>query len=91
MTPEQTVTYAKEALMLLAVTAGPVVLVALIVGLIMSVVQATTQIQEPTLSFVPKIICVGLALVALGPHITQTLVTFLRLCFGRAAMVLHGG
>ena len=53
----------KEAIYLLLKTALPLLLVALFVGLIISLFQALTQIQEPTLSFVPKIIAIFLTLI----------------------------
>lgn len=54
----------------------PVLLIAMIVGLIISVLQAVTQIQEQTLSFVPKIVAVMLALIIFGNFMLNSLVTF---------------
>lgn len=61
--------------------AGPVLLVALAVGLIISILQATTQIQEQTLSFVPKLFGILLTLVVLGNFMLNTLVTFTEQLF----------
>ncbi|MFZ7131481.1 MAG: flagellar biosynthesis protein FliQ [Eubacteriales bacterium] len=58
------------------ITAGPVLMVALVIGLIISILQATTQIQEQTLSFVPKILAVMLALIVFGSFIMNTLISF---------------
>lgn len=55
---------------------APMLLLGLVVGLIISIFQATTQIQEQTLAFVPKIIAVLLALLLFGPWILTTLVDF---------------
>ena len=57
---------AGEALYLIIKTAAPVLLVSLVVGLIISIFQTVTSIQEQTLTFVPKIICVFLAIIVLG-------------------------
>ena len=72
---------AREALMLTLVVSLPVLLTALLVGLIVAVLQAATQIQEHTLSFVPKIAAVILAGVVAGPWMTQRLVEFAREMF----------
>ncbi|GIO29988.1 MULTISPECIES: flagellar biosynthesis protein FliQ [Paenibacillus] len=55
---------------------APMLLLGLIVGLIVSIFQATTQIQEQTLAFIPKIVAVLLALLLFGPWILTTLVDF---------------
>ena len=51
-------------------------LVALIVGLAISLIQALTQIQEATISFVPKMICIYIAIIMLLPNLSSTLVEF---------------
>ena len=68
----------KQALYLILILSGPAVLVALIVGLMISLIQATTQIQEQSLTFVPKLIGVFLTLALLGPWLMTQLVTFSR-------------
>lgn len=55
---------------------APMMLVALVIGLVISVFQATTQIQEQTLAFVPKILAVMLSLLIFGPWILATIVDF---------------
>ncbi|GIP52249.1 MULTISPECIES: flagellar biosynthesis protein FliQ [Paenibacillus] len=55
---------------------APMLIIGLVVGLIVSIFQATTQIQEQTLAFVPKIVAVLLALLMFGPWILTTLVDF---------------
>ncbi len=56
--------------------AGPLLLAGLLVGLIISVFQATTQIQEQTLSFIPKIVIVGVILALTGPWMLQQIMGF---------------
>mgnify|MGYP001089914927 CR=1 FL=1 len=58
---------AQEAIRITFLVSGPVLILGLLVGLLISIIQATTQIQEATLSFVPKIIVVGLTLLIFGP------------------------
>ena len=58
--------------------AGPVLLVALVVGLLVSVFQAITQIQELTLAFIPKIIAVGLVIAFAGPWMLDQMVGWTR-------------
>ncbi len=67
---------AREGLLLAILLSAPVVLAAMIVGLIVSVVQATTQIQEQTLSFAPKVVAVMIALAVTGPWIGAQLIRF---------------
>lgn len=55
---------------------SPVLLIALLVGLVISILQATTQIQEQTLSFVPKLIAVMLALIVFGSFMLNELIDF---------------
>lgn len=55
---------------------GPILVIALVVGLVISILQAATQIQEQTLSFVPKLIAILLALVLLGSFMMNTLIEF---------------
>ena len=68
------------ALMILLLSA-PMLLIGLVVGLIVSIFQATTQIQEATLAFVPNIVAVLLSMVIFGPWIISTLVNFTRNLF----------
>lgn len=61
--------------------AGPLLLVTLIVGLVISIFQAATQINEMTLSFIPKLLAVGAALVLLGPWLISTMVDYMQSLF----------
>jgi flagellar biosynthesis protein FliQ len=72
---------------------GPIVLSGLVVGLIVSVFQAATQINEATLTFVPKLIVVALVLVFLGPSMIGSLIDLTRFVFSVAvhAAPVNGG
>jgi len=66
----------REAIWVLIKISAPCMLMALTVGLIVSLFQALTQIQEQTLSFVPKMLAVFLSLILFGPYMIGTLRTF---------------
>lgn len=70
------VTIMRHALTTILLVAGPMLGMGLLVGLIISVFQATTQIQEQTLSFIPKIVVIFLTLMICGPWMLRTLVDF---------------
>ena len=67
---------AKQTLFMTLVLTTPPVLAAMIVGLVISILQATTQIQEQTLTFVPKLVVVLAILFFMGPQMLEQLVTF---------------
>jgi flagellar biosynthetic protein FliQ len=71
----------REALLLVLVVSGPPILVSLVVGLLVSLFQATTQIQEQTLTFVPKLLAVFATLAAFGPWIAAQLARFTEALF----------
>jgi flagellar biosynthetic protein FliQ len=79
----------RETMLVLLLVAGPVLLVALVVGIVMSIVQAVTQISEPTLAFVPKVACIAGALFLAGAFMQTTLNTYARAMFDR--VVATGG
>jgi flagellar biosynthetic protein FliQ len=74
--PEYFIAIAKQALFLSLVLTGPPVLVAMLVGLTISILQATTQIQEQTLTFVPKLFAIVVTLALAGPWMLAQLVAF---------------
>jgi flagellar biosynthetic protein FliQ len=76
MTPQFVIALGKEAIMLTLTVSAPMLILGLIVGLIIAIFQAVTQIHEMTLTFVPKIIAVGLALLLFFPWIINMLVGF---------------
>ena len=61
--------------------AGPMLLVVLVIGLVVSIFQAATQINEATLSFIPKLVGVFVTLVVAGPWMLTTMVDYMRLVF----------
>lgn len=67
---------AERAIMTILFVAGPILLLALAVGLLVSIFQATTQIQEQTLAFIPKIIAVLIGVVIFGPWMLEKIVEF---------------
>ena len=67
---------AREGLLLAVVVSAPVVAAALVVGLLVGLLQATTQIQEQTLTFVPKLVAVTLALLITGPWMSAQITRF---------------
>ena len=76
MTPEFVISFAKEAIILTILVAMPMLGLGLIVGLIVSIFQATTSIQEMTLSFVPKILAVFLGLLYFAPWMIEKVTSF---------------
>ncbi len=78
MNPQAVFTAGQQGLYLLLMVSAPILLVVLVVGLVISIFQAATQINESTLSFVPKIIAAVAALAVMGPWMMGTLVDYLR-------------
>ncbi|MBC7603046.1 MAG: flagellar biosynthesis protein FliQ [Ramlibacter sp.] len=78
MTPEAVLAYGRTAMEMLVTVCAQVLLVALIVGLAVSLLQAVTQINEATLSFLPKLLAVLAMLGIAGPWMVSTLVDWIR-------------
>jgi flagellar biosynthesis protein FliQ len=78
MDASQVFTAGQQGLMMLLMVSAPVLIVVLVVGLVVSVFQAATQINEATLSFVPKIIAAVVVLAIAGPWMMTTLVEYLQ-------------
>ena len=78
MTPETVMTMAHQAMQVALMLAAPLLLVALVVGLVVSLFQAATQINESTLSFIPKLIAVFVALVVAGPWMLNLMLDYMR-------------
>lgn len=81
MTSEVVMTMTYTALKVALILAGPLLLVTLVVGLVISIFQAATQVNEMTLSFIPKILAVGIAVVLLGPWLISTMVDYMQNLF----------
>ena len=76
MTPEYVVRLGQDTLMLTLYVGGPVLIVALIVGLAVAIFQAVTQVHEMTLTFIPKILAVGATIVIILPWMLQRMLEF---------------
>jgi flagellar biosynthetic protein FliQ len=76
MTPEYIITLSQETMLLVLYVSGPVLLVSLVVGLLVSIFQAVTQIHEMTLTFIPKILAVAALMLILLPWMMQRMVDF---------------
>jgi len=76
MTPEFVTAIGKETIEVILMVSAPVLIAGMVVGLIISVFQAVTQIQEMTLTFVPKIIVVFLVLLALAPWMMEIMIKY---------------
>lgn len=77
MTPETAALIARDALLLVLTIVGPLLLTALIVGVVIGLLQTLTQVQEQTLSFVPKLVLMGVALLFYLPTIGHALSDFM--------------
>ena len=88
MTPESVLTLAQRALEVTLMMSAPPLLAALLTGLIVSVFQAATQINEQTLSFIPKLVAIFVVLVLFGPWMLGVLLDYMRELFtGIPAMI----
>ncbi|MDR2460678.1 MAG: flagellar biosynthesis protein FliQ [Deltaproteobacteria bacterium] len=76
MSSEFVIDFGRKAMELILVLSLPMLLVGLVIGLVVSVFQATTQIQEMTLQFIPKIVCISLVVVFVGPWLLDKLVEY---------------
>ena len=86
MTPETVLTLGRQGLEVMLVTAAPLLAVILIIGLVISILQALTQINEATLSFVQKLVFSAMTLVLAGPWMLTTLTDYLQ----RVMMAIPG-
>ena len=78
MTPENFVTLGRQALELTLLISAPPLLAALVIGLVISIFQAATQINEMTLSFIPKLVGMFIALIIAGPWMTSVMVDYIQ-------------
>ena len=78
MTPESVLTLAHRAMYVALLLTAPPLLVSLVVGLLVSFFQAATQINEATLSFIPKLVAVTVTLVIAGPWMLQIVLDYMR-------------
>jgi flagellar biosynthesis protein FliQ len=76
MNSQTVLTLGQDALQIMLMVSGPLLVVALIVGLLVSILQAATQINEMTLSFIPKVLAIFATMMLLGPWMLSTLVDY---------------
>jgi flagellar biosynthetic protein FliQ len=81
MTPEMVLTVARESLTVTVMVAAPLLLAALVTGVLVGVLQAATQINEMTLSFIPKLLAIVVTLLATGPWMLELLTSYTRMLF----------
>ena len=87
MTEADTGALLAEAMLIIAKLGGPPLLAALVVGVVIALFQAVTQINEATLAFIPKVLALGVTMVLLGSFMFTTLATYTRLLFDRIVAV----
>ena len=91
MSPEAVLDIGTQGLIIAAKLAAPVLITALVVGFGISLLQSITQVQEVTLSFVPKIVAVAIALLIAGNWMIAEIIAFTNDMFDRIPMLLSGG
>lgn len=88
MTPDGLLNIVQQAIMIVLIMIAPIVGIGLAVGLAVSILQATTQIQEPTLAFVPKIVAVLLSIMIFGGWVFSNVVSFTLQLWGEGLTML---
>ncbi len=87
MDPGTAIDLSYDALLLALTLAGPVLAIGMVVGLAISVFQAVTQLQEQTLTFVPKIVAMGATAALLVPWLTARMVEYVQQLWGGSALL----
>ncbi len=88
MTPGVVMDIGRQAVEMTLLLAAPLLLAALVIGLIISIFQAATQINEQTLSFIPKLVGVFLTLLLAGPWMLQIMVDYVRSLFDSIPQII---
>ncbi len=88
MTPETVMEVGRQAIETTLIVAAPMLLTALVVGLVISIFQAATQINEATLQFVPKLVVMFLVLLLMGPWMLQYLVDYIQRLFSSIPQII---
>jgi len=91
MNQDTVVSLASQAMTLALTVAGPMLLAGLVIGLIVSIFQAVTSIQEQSLTFIPKIVGVGALMVVLGPWMLDQLVSYAQNLYMSIPQLVGGG
>lgn len=89
ITDGDVISIAHDAIYTIIITSAPLLLISLIVGLIISIFQTVTSIQEQTLTFVPKIVCVFLSLVIFGNWMMNAMVEFMVSLWSNFGLYMH--
>ena len=82
MTPETVITIGEQAVEMTLLVSAPLLLTALVIGLVVSIFQAATQINEMTLSFIPKMLGIFVVLIFTGPWMISMLVDYIQRLYG---------
>jgi flagellar biosynthesis protein FliQ len=82
MQVEQAIDLLREAMLMALLIVGPILIIGMVIGLTISLAQAVTQIQEQTLTFVPKLVCMAIAMVIVMPWMFQRLIEYTRMLLG---------
>lgn len=88
MSPESVMTLARQALELTLLVSAPMLLSALVIGLLISIFQAATQINEMTLSFIPKLVAMFAVLILAGPWMIGLLLDYIHKLYGGIPMMV---
>ena len=88
MNSQGVLTIAQQALYVTIIVSAPLLLTALLVGLVVSIFQAATQINENTLSFIPKLLAIFAVMVIAGPWMLQQLVDYMQRLFSSIPQVI---
>lgn len=89
MTLDDVVNISREALYMIIRVAAPVLIISLVIGLIVSIFQTVTSIQEQTLTFVPKIVCVFLGLMLLGHWMLSSIKDYITVLWSNFAQYIR--
>lgn len=89
MSGDMAIQIGRDALLMVMMVSAPMLGLGLTVGILVSIFQATTQIQEQTLAFIPKIIAVFVAILIFGPWMLSILVTYTREIFISLPHMIH--
>ena len=91
MNQDTVISVSMQAMQLAFKISMPLLLVGLVIGLVVSVFQAVTQIQEQTLTFIPKIVGMGVVLVIAGPWMLSEAITYTQQLYGSIPELIAGG
>lgn len=89
MTPEAVVSIGQQALLMTMLVSAPLMLAALVTGLLVSIFQAATSINEMTLTFIPKLIVMFIVLILAGPWMIDTMTSYMRELFSNIPQLIR--